>query len=70
MNAVGIEKAIHNLPELIQKTIDNCEETLIVTDSGAAVLIDQREWERTLETLRLFQDKISLKALLDGHKLT
>ena len=69
MNAVGIEQAVSILPELIQKTIENCEETVIVTDFGAAVLIDQREWENMLETLRLFQDKISLKALLNGHKL-
>jgi len=39
MNAVGIEQAVSNLPYLIQKTIENCEETVIVTDSGAAVLI-------------------------------
>lgn len=32
------------------------------------VLIDRRDWENMLETLRLFQDKVSLKALLDGHK--
>ena len=39
MNAVGIEQAVSNLPYLIQKTIENWEETVIVTDSGAAVLI-------------------------------
>ena len=69
MNAVGIKQAVRILPELIQKTIENSEETIIVTDSGAAVLIDQREWDRIVETLRLFQDKISLNALLNGHKI-
>jgi PHD/YefM family antitoxin component YafN of YafNO toxin-antitoxin module len=68
MNAVSLKQAINILPELVHKTIMNCEETVIVSDDGAVVLIDQREWESILETVRLLQDKISLKALLDGHK--
>ncbi|MBC8182111.1 hypothetical protein H8E88_13430 [candidate division KSB1 bacterium] len=68
MNAIGVQKAITMFPELIQNTIENCEETVIVSDNGAVVLIDQREWESMMETVRLFQDKTSLKALLDGHE--
>ena len=46
----------------------HCGETIIVSEAGAVVLIEQQEWEHMLETLRLIQDKTSLKALLDGHK--
>ena len=67
MNAIGLQQAIQTLPQLIQKTLDNCEETIIVSDAGAVVVIDQREWENMVETLRLLQDRTSLKALLDGH---
>ena len=67
MNAIGLQQAIHTLPQLIQKTLDNCEERIVVSDAGAVVVIDQCEWEHILETLRLLQDRTSLKALLDGH---
>ncbi len=68
MNPVGIQQAVRALPELVQQTIENCEETVIVTENGAVVMVDQREWERIMETNRLLRDKTSLKALLDGHK--
>ena len=69
MNTVSVQNVKNMLPDLIQNTIDNSEETVIVSDAGAIVLIDQRKWERIRETLRLLKDKTSLKALLDGHKL-
>ena len=68
MNAIGLQQAIQTLPQLIQHTLKNAEETLIVSDMGAVVLIDHHEWEHLLETLRLLQDKTSLNALLEGHK--
>jgi PHD/YefM family antitoxin component YafN of YafNO toxin-antitoxin module len=68
MNAVGIKHAIQHLPQLIRDTVKNQEETLIVADEGAVVVIEQHEWENIQETLRLLQDKVSLKALLEGHK--
>lgn len=68
MNAIGIQQAMRTLPQLVQRTITDAEETVIVAENGAVVLIDQREWEQAMETLRLFQDKTSLRALLDGHK--
>ncbi len=69
MNAVGLQQAIQTLPQLIQQTLKNCEETVIVSDAGAVVMLDQREWETIRETLRLLHDKTSLKALLEGHKM-
>ncbi len=68
MISIGVEKAAQTLPQLIQNTITNCEETVIVSDSGSVVLIDQAEWENLQETLRLLRDKKSLEALIAGHK--
>lgn len=68
MQAVGIQQAVQTLPQLVQNTVENCEETIIVSEAGAVVLIEQQEWEHIVETLRLIQDKASLKALLDGHR--
>ncbi len=68
MLAINMQQAVQTLPQLIRQTLENCEETVIVSDLGAVVLVDQREWENMLETVRLFQDKISLKALLEGHR--
>lgn len=68
MISVNIEKASQALPQLIYNTIKNCEETVIVSDTGAVVLIDQAEWENIQETLKLLHDEKSLKTLLEGHK--
>ena len=68
MHTIVIQQAMQTLPQLIQDTLDNAEETVIVSEAGAVVLVAQREWENMLETLRLLQDKTSLKALLDGHR--
>ncbi len=68
MNTIIVSKAAQTLPKIIQDTIKNCEETVIVSEDGSVVLIDQNEWESIQETLKILQDPISLKALLDGHK--
>ena len=69
MHAVSVENAMKDLPGLINRTIKNVDEVVIVSDYGAVVVIDQGEWESIQETLRLLKDKRSLKALLESHKL-
>jgi len=68
MISIDIKKASQTLPELVHGTLVNCEETVIVSDTGAVVMIDQNEWENMKETLKLLHDKKALKALLEGHK--
>ncbi len=68
MNTIGIQQAVQDLPQIIQYTLDNCEETVIVSERGVVVMVDQREWKNMQETLRLFRDKKSLNALLEGHR--
>ncbi len=48
MISIGVEKAARTLPRLIQDTITNCEETLIVSDTGSVVMIEQAEWEEEM----------------------
>ena len=69
MNTVSIHEAEKKLAGIISKTLSDNDETIIVTDKGSVVLIDEKEWEQMKETLLLFNDKKSLTALLDGHKL-
>lgn len=69
MIAVTLSNASETLPQLVEKTLANREETVIVSDKGAVVMIDQEEWENMRETLNLLRDKKSLKALIDGHRL-
>jgi len=69
MHAVSIDNAIKDLPGIIDRTIKNTDELVIVSDYGSVVLIDQHEWESIQETLRLLKDKRSLKALLESHKM-
>lgn len=57
MQTVTLNTAIKNLPELIKQTIENCEETVIATDEGAVVMIDEYEWNKMLEEIRILKDK-------------
>jgi len=69
MNAITIDNAISNFPQIVTNTIRNFEETIIVGEQGAVVLISQQEWNSMMETIRLFRDKKSLKSLLEGHNV-
>ncbi|MGK5094817.1 hypothetical protein WDW89_22755 [Deltaproteobacteria bacterium TL4] len=68
MNTIGIKQAAKALPQLIHDTLCNSEETLIVSEEGTVVMIDQHEWENMQETIKLLRDPISLNALLEGQK--
>jgi PHD/YefM family antitoxin component YafN of YafNO toxin-antitoxin module len=63
-----LQEASSNLPHIVEETLKNCDETLIVSDWGTVIMIDQDYWEEIPETLRLLRDKKSLAALLDGHQ--
>jgi PHD/YefM family antitoxin component YafN of YafNO toxin-antitoxin module len=69
MNAITIDNAISNFPQIVTNTIRNFEETIIVGEQGAVVLISQQEWNSMMETIKLFRDKKSLKSLLEGHSV-
>jgi PHD/YefM family antitoxin component YafN of YafNO toxin-antitoxin module len=68
MNAFSIQQALAHLPHIIAETIQNSDETVIVSDEGAVIMIDREYWEEIQETLRLLRDKKSLAALLEGHR--
>ena len=42
MQAIGIQEAVHTLPQIVQNTVENCEETIIVSEAGAVVLSSSR----------------------------
>jgi len=69
MNTITVREASSNLPSVIEKTINNYDETVIVSDNGSVVMVAESYWESMQETLRLLQDKRSLQALLEGHRL-
>jgi len=69
MNAITINNAISNFPQIVTNTIRNFEETVIVGEQGAVVLVSQQEWNSIMETMRLFRDKKSLQSLIEGHKV-
>ncbi|TAE24637.1 MAG: hypothetical protein EAZ92_13165 [Candidatus Kapaibacterium sp.] len=68
MTTITVREAAQNLPTLIQSVINDFDETVIVGDAGAVVMIPQISWNEIQETLRLLNDPISLQALLDGQR--
>ena len=53
---------------MIEATIQNDDETFIVSDQGSVVMVSQAYWEEIQETLRLLDDQQSLLALLQGQQ--
>lgn len=68
MKTITLNNAILDLPMIISSVIKNQEETVIATDDGAVIMVDQENWNSIIETLRLLKDNKSLEALLNGHK--
>ena len=69
MKTMTVREAAQNLPDVITKTINNADETMIVSDHESVVMVAESYWESIQETLRLLQDNRSLQALLEGHRL-
>jgi PHD/YefM family antitoxin component YafN of YafNO toxin-antitoxin module len=68
MRAITLQEAARSFETVMQSTLANAEETVIVSDAGAVVIVQQQYWEELQETLRLLYDKTSLQALLEGHR--
>ena len=67
MHTITFETASKNLKSVILKTIKNKYETIVATDEGSVVILDESEWSHIKETLRLLSDKESLTALIESH---
>ncbi len=69
MLSVTLENANSNLQNMVYHALDSSEEITIASNRGAVVMIAQDDYNSMQETLRLLQDKKSLKALLHSHQL-
>ncbi len=68
MQTLTLNNAKTNFKQLVNDTLINQEETLIVGEMGSVILMDYKNWQSIIETLNLLKDKTSLNALLEGHK--
>jgi len=69
MPTVTLDQAANDLRAIILRTIRDHDETVISSSEGAVVVLDENEWSRIKETLRLLADKESLTALLESHAI-
>ena len=67
MQYYTLQQASAELNKIISRAVCEQEEAAIVSDNGTVFLIPQEEFESMREILRLFSDKRSLNALLEGH---
>ena len=68
MKTISLNQIQKDLNHFIQQTIDDNDEITISTDSGAVVLMSEKEWNSIHETLLILKDKPALTALLNGHR--
>ncbi len=69
MQTITLNKANTKFRQIVNDTLKNQNETLIVSDNGSVILMDYEYWEGIVETLNLLKDKESLNALVEGHSL-
>ena len=67
MHTITIDMASRDLRSIILKAVNDKDETVIATNEGSVVVLDEREWSHIKETLRLLSDKDSLSALIASH---
>jgi|LGVF01.1.fsa_nt_gb PHD/YefM family antitoxin component YafN of YafNO toxin-antitoxin module len=69
MRTVTLDQAAIDLRSIVQRTIRDRDETVIASNEGAVVVIDEDEWSSIKEMLRLLSDKKSLGALIESHAI-
>ena len=69
MRTVTLKEADQDLKGIIRRAVRDKDETVIASDEGAVVILDEHEWSNIKETLRLLSDRQSLAALLECHVL-
>jgi PHD/YefM family antitoxin component YafN of YafNO toxin-antitoxin module len=69
MHSITFNQASQDLKGVIKKTINDKDETIITTDDGSVVILDESEWSHMKETLRLLSDKDALTSLLESHAI-
>jgi len=69
MLTITLDMASQDLKSVILKTIKDKDETIIATDEGSVVVLDESEWSHIKEMLRLLSDKDSLSALIESHAI-
>ena len=69
MFTITLDMASQDLKSVILKTIKDKDETIIATDEGSVVVLDESEWSHIKEMLRLLSDKDSLSALIESHAI-
>ncbi|MFH2044527.1 MAG: hypothetical protein ABIK92_05225 [Pseudomonadota bacterium] len=69
MQTITFDMASKNLKNVILKAIKDKDETIIATDEGSVVILNETEWLHIKETLKLLNDKESLTALIESHAI-
>ncbi len=69
MQTITYDKASQNLKSVILRAVRDKEETVIASDEGSVIILDEIEWSHIKETLRLLGDKKSLAALVESHAI-
>jgi len=69
MHTITYDTAAKDLKSVILKAVKDKDETIIATNEGSVVILDESEWSHIKETLRILSDKESLAALIGSHAI-
>ena len=69
MRAVTIAQGTATLPELCEAVVRDHEEVVLTGEDGNVVMVSEHDWEIMQETLKVLEDPVALRALVDGHRV-
>lgn len=68
MSSVTLDALNLNIQNYFLSAVNNNEALLVTSDFGNLVLINESEWNKINETLKLLSDQISLNSLVEAHR--
>jgi PHD/YefM family antitoxin component YafN of YafNO toxin-antitoxin module len=68
MQTINIEIASQNLTEYQNSVLDSKQQIKIVSKKGNTVLISEDEWNKHLELIKMINDGIPVKRVLQAHQ--
>ena len=63
------KEAIENFDSILEKALKANEETMIITENGNLVLVNEDQWCEIQQAMELLRQKKSLQALLEFKQL-
>ena len=67
MRTMPLTDGLGRIPELCEDVVREHDRVVLTRPEGNVVLVAEEDWDNMIETLRVVQDKVAMRALLEAH---